>query len=58
MKIIITNESGDFKEMLYTKDKITYEVKNQEIMNFFLNWQRHLLMRTIWMKCTNVFIIS
>lgn len=35
MKITITNESGDFKEMLYTKDKVTYEVKNQEILDFF-----------------------
>lgn len=35
MKISITNESGDFKEMLYTKDKVTYEVKNQEILDFF-----------------------
>lgn len=35
MKITITNESGDFKEMLYTKDKVTYEVKNQEIIDFF-----------------------
>lgn len=35
MKITITNESGDWKEMLYTKDKVTYEVKNQEIIDFF-----------------------
>lgn len=35
MKITITNESGDFKEMLYTKDKVTYEVKSQEILDFF-----------------------
>lgn len=35
MKITITNESGDWKEMLYTKDKATYEVKSQEIMDFF-----------------------
>jgi hypothetical protein len=35
MKISITNESGDFKEMLYTKDKVTYEVKSQEIIDFF-----------------------
>lgn len=35
MKITITNESGDFKEMLYTKDKVTYEVKDQEIIDFF-----------------------
>ncbi|NYB76090.1 hypothetical protein HZF24_18235 [Sedimentibacter hydroxybenzoicus DSM 7310] len=35
MKITITNESGDWKEMLYTKDKVTYEVKSQEIMDFF-----------------------
>ncbi|MGD9569018.1 MAG: hypothetical protein AB7V48_12055 [Sedimentibacter sp.] len=36
MKITITNESGDFKEMLYTKDKVTYEVKKQEILDFFV----------------------
>jgi len=35
MKITITNESGDWKEMLYTKDKVTYEVKDQEILDFF-----------------------
>lgn len=35
MKITITNESGDLKEMLYTKDKVTYEVKSQEIIDFF-----------------------
>ena len=35
MKIAITNESGDFKEKLYTKDKVTYEVKSQEILDFF-----------------------
>ena len=35
MKVTITNESGDWKEMLYTKDKVTYEVKSQEIMDFF-----------------------
>lgn len=35
MKITITNESGDFKEMLYTKDKVTYDVKSQEILDFF-----------------------
>lgn len=35
MKITITNESGDLKEMLYTKDKVTYEVKDQEILDFF-----------------------
>lgn len=35
MKITITNESGDWKEMLYTKDKVTYEVKSQEILDFF-----------------------
>ncbi|MBP1927076.1 hypothetical protein J2Z76_002949 [Sedimentibacter acidaminivorans] len=35
MKITITNECGDFKEMLYTKDKVTYEVKSQEIVDFF-----------------------
>jgi len=35
MKITITNESGDFKEMLYTKDRVTYEVKSQEILDFF-----------------------
>lgn len=36
MKITITSESGDWKEMLYTKDIITYEVKNQEILDFFV----------------------
>lgn len=36
MKITITSESGDWKEMLYTKDKVTYEVKNQEILDFFV----------------------
>ncbi len=36
MKIAITNESGDFKEMLYTKDKVTYEVKSQDILDFFI----------------------
>jgi hypothetical protein len=36
MKITITNESGDSKEMLHTKDKVTYEVKNQEIIDFFI----------------------
>lgn len=36
MKVTITNESGDFKEMLYTKDKVTYEVKSQEILDFFV----------------------
>lgn len=35
MKITITNESGDCKENLYTKDKVTYEVKSQEIIEFF-----------------------
>lgn len=35
MKISITNESGDWKEMLYTKDIVTYDVKNQEILDFF-----------------------
>lgn len=35
MKIAITNESGDFKENLYTRDKVTYEVKDQEILDFF-----------------------
>ncbi len=35
MKITITNESGDCKENLYTKDKVTYEVKDQEILDFF-----------------------
>lgn len=35
MKITITNESGDYKEKLYTKDKVTYEVKSQEILDFF-----------------------
>ena len=37
MKITITNESGDWKEMLYTKDKVIYEVKDQEILDFFSN---------------------
>ncbi len=36
MKITITNESGDFKENLYTKDRVTYEVKSQEIIDFFM----------------------
>jgi len=36
MKITITSESGDWKEMLYTKDIIVYEVKNQEILDFFI----------------------
>ena len=35
MKITIISESGDWKEKLYTKDKVTYEVKSQEIMDFF-----------------------
>ena len=35
MKISITNESGDWKEMLYTKDIVAYDVKNQEILDFF-----------------------
>lgn len=35
MKIVITNESGDWKEMLYTKDKLTFEVKDPEIVDFF-----------------------
>lgn len=35
MKIVITNESGDWKEMLYTKDKITFEIKDPEIIDFF-----------------------
>lgn len=35
MKINITNESGDWKEKLYTKDKVTYEIKSQEIIDFF-----------------------
>lgn len=36
MKVTITSESGDWKEMLYTKDIVTYEVKNQEILDFFV----------------------
>ncbi len=35
MKITITNASGDWKEKLYTKDKVTYEVKSQEVLDFF-----------------------
>jgi len=35
MKITIISESGDWKEMLYTKDKATYEVKDKEILDFF-----------------------
>jgi len=35
MKIVITNESGDWKEMLYTKDKLTFEVNDPEIIDFF-----------------------
>lgn len=36
MKITIISESGDWKEMLYTRDKVTYDVKNKEILDFFL----------------------
>lgn len=36
MKINITSESGDWKEKLYTKDKVTYEIKSQEIVDFFI----------------------
>lgn len=36
MKINITNESGDWKEKLYTKDKVTYEICSQEILDFFI----------------------
>lgn len=36
MKVTITSESGDWKELLYTKDIVTYEVKNQEILDFFV----------------------
>ena len=36
MIVTITSESGDWKEMLYTKDIVTYEVKNQEILDFFI----------------------
>jgi hypothetical protein len=36
MKVTITSECGDWKEMLYTKDIVTYEVKNQEILDFFV----------------------
>ena len=35
MRITIINESGDCKEMLYTKDMVTYEVTSQEITDFF-----------------------
>lgn len=35
MRIVITNESGDWKEMLYTKDKLTFEVNDPEIIDFF-----------------------
>ncbi|MDD4780276.1 MAG: hypothetical protein PHT02_06615 [Tissierellia bacterium] len=35
MKINIISESGDWKEQLYTKDIVTYEIKNQEIIDFF-----------------------
>lgn len=36
MKVTITSESGDWKELLYTKDIVTYDVKNQEILDFFV----------------------
>ena len=36
MKVTITSESGDWKEMLYTKDIVTYDIKNQEILDFFV----------------------
>ncbi|NLJ58273.1 MAG: hypothetical protein GX339_05465 [Tissierellia bacterium] len=36
MRITITSESGDWKEMIYTKDKVTYEVRNPEILDFFV----------------------
>ncbi len=36
MKVTITSESGDWKEMLYTKDIVSYDVKNQEILDFFI----------------------
>lgn len=36
MKVTITSESGDWKERLYTKDIVTYEIKNQEILDFFI----------------------
>ncbi|HHZ02566.1 MAG TPA: hypothetical protein GX396_06530 [Tissierellia bacterium] len=35
MRITIISESGDWKERLYTKDKVTYEVRNPEILDFF-----------------------
>ena len=36
MKVTIISESGDWKEMLYTKDIVSYDVKNQEILDFFI----------------------
>ncbi len=36
MKVTITSESGDWKELLYTKDIVTYDVKNQEVLDFFV----------------------
>ena len=36
MKVTITSESGDWKELLYTKDIVTYDVKSQEILDFFV----------------------
>ena len=36
MKVTITSESGDWKEALYTKDIVTYDVKSQEILDFFV----------------------
>ncbi len=36
MRVTIISESGDWKEMLYTKDIVTYEIKNKEILDFFV----------------------
>jgi phage gp29-like protein len=36
MRVTITSESGDWKANLYTKDIAVYEVKNQEILDFFI----------------------
>jgi hypothetical protein len=36
MRVTITSESGDWKANLYTKDIDVYEVKNQEILDFFI----------------------
>ena len=36
MKVTIISESGDWKEMLYTKDIVSYDVKSQEILDFFI----------------------